>query len=155
MSLIGAFKAFFKALKQNEKNHPALEKKESFVDVSHLQLLSLLQKQGRLIDFLKEDITSYSDAQIGSAVRKIHQECAKILEDYVSLRPVLQTEEGAKVSIPKGYDVSEIKVVGKVKGEPPYEGILRHKGWKAQKRTLPALISSENSSVVAPAEVEV
>ncbi len=82
MSLVNAFKAFFKALRQNEKKQPALEKKESPAGASHLQLLALLQKQGRLIDFLKEDISAYSDAQIGGAVRKIHQECAKSLEDY-------------------------------------------------------------------------
>lgn len=158
MSLIVAIKAFFKALKKPEKALEFLnEDKQPAVsaDASHLRLLRLLQQTSRLIDFLKEDITSFDDAQVGAAVRKIHQDCAKTLEELVTIRPVMEEGEGAKIHLPKGYDASKIKVVGKVKGEPPYTGVLVHKGWKAHKRSLPKQTSGQELDVICPAEVEV
>lgn len=124
-------------------------------DPAHLRLLAMLQKDGRLLDFLQEDITNYSDTQVGAAVRSIHENCRKSLEEFVTLRPLMTEEEGAKITIPKGYDASAIKVVGKVKGEAPYQGILRHKGWKAHKESLPKQITAGDRSVVCPAEVEI
>lgn len=124
-------------------------------DHSHLRLLALLQQSGRLLDFLKEDITGYTDEQIGAAVRQIHQDCSKILEEVVTIRPVLVEQEGATIKVPVGYDPSHIKIVGKANGEPPYTGILTHKGWKAHKRSLPKQGSDSISDVIAPAEVEI
>lgn len=125
--------------------------KKKSEDRSHLRLLYLLQKQGRLVDFLKEDISAFSDAEVGAAVRKIHAETRKTLEEYVRLRPLFPDEEGSVVNIPEGYDKMHIKVVGKVKGNAPYKGILRHKGWKAEKEEL----ESGGNLVVCPAEVEI
>ncbi len=127
------------------------KKKTVGCDRSHLRLLYLLQKQGRLIDFLKEDISSFSDAEVGAAVRKIHAETKKSLEDLVRLRPLFPDEEGSEVEVPEGYDKGHVKVVGKVKGQAPYKGVLRHKGWKAER----AILDGIGSSVVCPAEVEV
>src|SRR5688572_25231603 len=36
---------------------------------SALQLLGLLQREGRLLDFLMEDMSGYADAEIGAAAR--------------------------------------------------------------------------------------
>lgn len=159
MGLLLAFKAFFKALKQPKEAEkfllPIPEKKEELKDYSHLRLLSLLQESGRLIDFLKEDITSYSDAQIGAAVRKIHQDCGKSIEEWVTIRPLLEEKEDSMITIPKGYDPSSIKIVGKVKGEAPYTGTVVHTGWKAHKKSLPKSTGSQNHEIIAPAEVEV
>lgn len=149
MRLKKALQAFMKAWKGEE------EEKGDKPDSSHLLFLSFLQKEGRLIDFFKEDITSFSDAQIGAAVRKIHADCGKNLEELVGLRPIYVEKEGTKVTLPKGYDSQAIKVVGKVKGEPPYSGILRHKGWKAAKLTLPRDLTKKDPATVCPAEVEV
>ncbi len=151
MNFVLAFKAFFKALKGESSQIEAKAPPEN----SHLRLLTLLQKDGRLIDFLKEDISGFSDAQIGSAVRKIHEDCGKTLEEFVTLRPLFQEAEGAKVTVAQGYDSHRIKVVGKVKGAPPYQGILRHKGWIAHKLSLPAQIDTSDGSVVCPAEIEI
>ncbi len=151
MSLIRAFKAFFQAFKKQEEA-PQISPS---CDLGHLRLLALLQKEGRLIDFLKEDISSYSDAQIGAAVRNIHSKCCESLEEFVTLRPLFSEEEGATVTIPQGFDPSTVKITGKVKGEPPYQGILRHKGWKAHKEALPKQIHQGDRSVVCPAEVEI
>ena len=100
-------------------------------------------------------ISSFDDAQIGSAVRKIHDECGKCLEDLVTIRPVMEENEGAKITVPQGYDPAKIKVVGKIMGQPPYTGVLIHKGWKAHKRSLPKKIGDQVVEVICPAEVEV
>lgn len=147
MSLIRAFKAFFQAFKKQEQI--------ATTDPAHLRLLALLQKDGRLIDFLKEDISSFSDAQVGAAVRTIHTKCRESLEEFVTLRPLFTEEEGSMVTIPQGYDPSTVKITGNVKGKPPYQGILRHKGWKAHKESLPKVIQEKDRSVVCPAEVEI
>ena len=160
MDLVLAFKAFFKALKDAKGakdfvEGTQVERAPYSEEHSHLRLLSLLQKEGRLVDFLKEDIGGFSDAQIGAAIRKIHNECGKTLEEFVTLRPLFQDSEGSKVTVPQGYDASSVKVIGKVTGNPPYQGILRHKGWKAHKLSLPKQVAKADPSVVCPAEVEI
>jgi hypothetical protein len=122
-------------------------------DPSHLQLLALLQHSGRLIDFLKEDITSYSDADIGGAVRKIHADCAECLEQLVTIRPLIDENEGSKITVGAGYDPTLFKLVGNVK-EAPFTGIVVHRGWKAHKKSLPKS-HSVNGEVIAPAEIEI
>lgn len=153
MGLKQAFKAFFNALSSREEKQepPSLTKK----DYSHLQLLTLLQKSGRLVDFLKEDISGYSDAQIGGAVRQIHADCAKLLEEWVTLRPVMEKQEGETIDLPIGYDSQAIKVVGNVKGSPPYKGKVVHQGWKAHKLSLSEQLEKNSDGIISPAEVEV
>ena len=158
MGLKLAFKAFLKAMQDPKKAQEFVEgttKQIESSDASHIRLLSMLQHSGRLVDFLKEDITSFSDAQIGAAVRKIHQDCGQILEDIVTIRPVMEEREGEKIHVAQGYDPASIKVIGQVKGEPPYTGILVHKGWKAHKRSLPKKTGEHHHEVICPAEVEI
>lgn len=161
MGLGLAFKAFIKAFKEPDKakqfveDQPVLPKQIDSVEASHLRLLSQLQQTGRLIDFLKEDLSSFNDAQVGAAVRKIHQDCAQVLEELVTIRPLKEEKEGTVVQVPKGYDPTEIKIVGNVKGEPPFSGILVHSGWKAHKRSLPKKSGIASSEVISPAEIEI
>ena len=159
MKWILAFKCFFKALRDPKKAEQFLydepKKITEASDNSHLRLLTYLQDSGRLIDFLQEDISAYSDAQVGAAVRKIHQDCRSILEELVTLRPVRDEKEGSMIQIPIGYNPSEIKLVGKIKGEAPYNGVLVHKGWKVHKRSLPKNVGTTSMDVVFPAEVEI
>lgn len=157
-----AIKAFFKAFKDPAKARQFVEGgcKEvrapvESADQSHLRLLTMLQQSARLIDFLKEDLSSFDDAQVGAAVRKIHTDCSKCLEELVTVRPVMEENEGAKINVPQGYDPAKIKVVGKVKGEPPFTGFLVHKGWKAHKRSLPKKVGEQMTDVICPAEVEI
>lgn len=156
-----AFKAFWKAWKEPEKGQQFVEGKQEVLkqievaETAHLRLLSDLQQAGRLVDFLKEDIAPFTDAQIGAAVRKIHQDCGQLLEELVTIRPLREEKEGATVQVPKGYDPSEIKVIGKVKGEPPFTGILVHRGWKAHKRSLPKKTGQLASEIICPSEIEV
>jgi hypothetical protein len=120
-----------------------------------VQLLSLLQREGRLLDFLQEEIDSYSDAQIGAAVRDIHRGCKKALAEHLPIEPVLRDQENATVRVDPGFDPSRIRLVGNVLGEPPYTGTLRHHGWRTGKSALPTLTGTQDPSVVTPAEVEI
>lgn len=155
-----ACKAFFKTFKEPEKVQLLIENRETpklaeAADPSHLRILYYLQQSGRLIDFLKEDIAAFNDAQIGAAVRKIHQDCAQTIEELVTIRPLRDENEGATVQIHKGYDPAEIKIVGNIKGEPPFTGTLIHRGWKAHKLSLPKKSGNVGMEVICPAEVEV
>jgi hypothetical protein len=155
-----ACQAFFRAFKEPEKMQMLLDGQEvskpaEVNDRSHLHLLYYLQHSGRLIDFLKEDITAFTDAQVGAAVRKIHQDCAQIIEELVTIRTLRDENEGATIQIHKGYNPAEIKIVGKIKGEPPFTGTLVHKGWKAHKLSLPRKAGEQLTDVICPAEVEV
>ena len=120
-----------------------------------IQILSILQRDGRLIDFFTEDISPYSDAQIGAAVRDLQQSCRQSLERYVKLEPVLDTTEGESVTVQEGFDPSTIKLVGSVAGKPPIRGLLRHRGWRVKEVNLPPLLDGSARSIIAPAEVEV
>ncbi len=120
-----------------------------------IHLLSVFQKQGRLVDFFLEDIDEYSDDQIGAAVRTIHASCRKELNKYLSPKPLMDQEEGDDVEILSGFNSVEIKLTGNVTGEPPFLGVLRHKGWRASKLDLPALSNDGDSAIIAPAEVEI
>jgi hypothetical protein len=118
-----------------------------------LRLLAVLQRDGRLLDFLGEDITDYEDAQIGAAVRDIHRDCKNAIEKYVDLAPVLDDPEGASTTVPAGFDPGKIRLTGNVKGQPPFRGTVAHKGWKAKEvRVPPADPGAE--MIIAPAEVE-
>jgi hypothetical protein len=120
-----------------------------------LHLFSLKQREGRLMDFLNEDLDGYDDAQIGSAVRSIHAGCRHLVEEYLSPEPVMDKHEGAVVEVPVDFDPGIIKLTGNVVGEPPFSGILRHKGWQVGKMNLPTLSGRQNAEIIAPAEVEI
>jgi hypothetical protein len=120
-----------------------------------LALLALLQREGRLVDFLREPLDGFSDSDIGAAARDVHRGCRKVLEQHLSLEPVMPGEEEAKVSVPKGFDPAEIRLVGEAKGEPPFKGTLRHHGWRVVEAKLPSLAEGVDRNVIAPAEVEI
>jgi hypothetical protein len=120
-----------------------------------IQMLALLQRDSRLIDFIAEDIASYQDAQIGAAVRDVHENCRRALANYLRLEPIIAEEEGRPVTVESGFDPAEIKLIGNVTGKPPLRGLLRHGGWRASEAHLPPLPAGNGRFVIAPAEVEV
>jgi Domain of unknown function (DUF2760) len=132
-----------------EMERPAAEASDRAV-----QMLALLQRDGRLIDFLAENISAYPDAQLGAAVRTIHETCQKALDHYVKLEPILNCEEDQPVTVQAGFEPAAIKLIGNVAGEPPIRGVLRHKGWRVKEVNLPPLPQGVGRRVVAPAEVE-
>jgi len=119
-----------------------------------LQILAILQRDSRLVDFLMEDITSYSDDQVGAAVRELHDQCRDSIARYVTLQPVIDGVEGTFAKAPSS-DPSLVKFVGNVPAKPPSGGTLRHKGWRAAKVDLPPIPAKQDGSVIAPAEIEI
>ena len=120
-----------------------------------VQMLALLQRDGRLVDFLEEDVSSYPDGQLGAAVRSIHTSCRQVLDRYIKLEPVLSSEEDHPVILPPGFDPAAIKLVGNIGVERPIRGLLRHRGWRVAEVTLPSLPQGSGRAIVAPAEVEI
>jgi hypothetical protein len=118
------------------------------------QLLAILQRDGRLVDFLMEDLTPYQDAQVGAGVRDVQRGCREALDRYASLAPVMDLEEGTTVTVERDSEPARVKVVGNMAGAPPYRGVLRHRGWEVTRLALPPLPAT-GRTVVAPAEVEV
>jgi hypothetical protein len=122
--------------------------------VRALQLLSLLQREGRLVDFLQQDITTFPDADVGAAARVVHDGCRKALRAHATIEPVRTEDEGARVILNEGFAPDEVKLTGRVGGQPPYAGVLRHRGWRATRLDLPQIMAGYDARVLAPAEVE-
>jgi hypothetical protein len=121
-----------------------------------ISLLAVLQQEGRLVDFLKESIGGYSDAQIGAAVRDVHRDCAATIDRLFALKPVRTEAEGASIEVPAGFDANRVRLAGNVGGAGPWRGQLRHGGWEATKVEVPEYTGSEAAArVVAAAQVEV
>ncbi len=127
--------------------------KESTPDAA-LQLLGLLQKEARFIDFIKEDIATYSDTDIGVAARVVHEGCNKALNEHFTLAPIRSEQEGGKITLPQGFDASSVRLTGNIVGSAPFTGTLIHKGWQVTNIRLPKLTQGHNASILAAAEVE-
>ena len=125
-------------------------------DAAVVNFLSLLQEKGRLVDFLMDDITGYSDAQVGAASRVLHEGCKAVLTEHFGIRPMREESEGSKVTVPPGYAADEYRLIGRIRGEAPFAGTLVHHGWKTEWAKLPRLIRStaDRLPAIAPAEVE-
>lgn len=120
-------------------------------------LLGLFQQKGRLVDFLMEDISPYSDAEVGSVARSVHDGCKAALAEHFTIEPVAAQAEGSEISVPAGYSASEYRLVGNLSGQAPFRGTLVHKGWKVRSVRLPQVLASpdQRHSAIAPAQVEV
>ena len=121
-----------------------------------LRVLAVLQRDGRLIDFLEEEIDAYTDAQIGAAVRDIHRNCRKSLHEYLTIEPIISAPEEERVTVPGDFDPAAIRLVGNVNGSAPFQGVLKHHGWRVRSVHLPLLPATrDETSVLSPAEVEI
>ena len=119
-----------------------------------LRLLALLQREGRLVDFLLEDIQSYDNEQIGAAVRDIHRECHHALKEHLDLVPIIAQPEGETVEVPPGFDPSAVQLLGNVTGQPPFRGALTHPGWRVKEIKLAPPPEGQDEFVLQPAKVE-
>ena len=133
------------------KPAPALKATEP---QSALQLLGLLQQEGRFVDFLQEDVSGFADAEIGGAARVVHEGCRKALMEHFTLEPIRGEAEGNRVTLQEGFDASAIRLAGNVVGSAPFTGTLIHRGWRVAEVRLPRISEGHNVRVVAPAEVE-
>lgn len=121
---------------------------------SALQLLGLLQQEGRLVDFLQEDVSGYSDQDIGGAARVVHEGCRRALQEHLKVIPVRVEAEGSRLTLQEGFDAAEVRLTGNVVGKPPFTGTLVHRGWRVEGVRLPKLVEGHEVRVLAPAEVE-
>ena len=119
-----------------------------------LQLLSLFQREARLIDFTQENLSAYSDADIGAAARVVHEGCSKVLREHFTIEAVRSEAEGSRIVLEEGFDASAVRLTGNVVGKAPFRGALSHRGWRASSVRLPKLADAHDASVLAPAEVE-
>ena len=147
-----------KKVEKTERLQMSKEEKEKMerLDLAKtVQMVSLLQRDGRLVDFLEENLQSYDDAQIGAAVRTIQKSCQDSLNRYMKPTAIIEQNEGEEITIEAGFDPAAIKLTGNVSGEPPFKGILQHRGWRAAKIELPTLSGTQDPGIIAPAEVEI
>ncbi|NVK41055.1 MAG: DUF2760 domain-containing protein [Oceanospirillaceae bacterium] len=132
---------------------PAPKLKEATPDAA-LQLLSLLQQEARFVDFVREDLAGFSDADIGAAARVVHEGSRKALDEYFRFEPVRGEDEESRVTLPEGFNAHEVRLTGNVVGKAPFTGTLVHRGWKVTEVKLPKLAEGHDTRVIAPAEVE-
>ncbi|AEI76976.1 hypothetical protein CNE_1c16330 [Cupriavidus necator N-1] len=122
--------------------------------VAALQLLGLLQRDARFIDFVEEDIARYSDTEIGASARLVHDGCRGVLREHFTIRPVREEAEGSRVTLADGFDATAIRLTGNVVGSAPFHGSISHRGWKVEEVRLPRVAERHDATVIAPAEVE-
>jgi len=121
---------------------------------SALALLAALQREGRFIDFVRQDVAGFSDEDIGAAGRIVHSGCRKIVDQFFRFEPASNGAEGQTLTISKGFDAQRIRLTGNVTGNPPFRGTLKHHGWIATEVKVPEISDALDPRVVAPAEVE-
>ena len=127
---------------------------EKRVDASALQLLGLLQREARFVDFVQEDVMGYSDAEVGAAARVVHEGCRKVLGAHFSIAPVRSEPEGSRVTLAAGFDATAVRLTGNVVGQAPFTGTLGHRGWRVTEARLPQLTDDKAAAILAQAEVE-
>ena len=121
-----------------------------------IAFIGLLQEKGRLVDFLMDDVSLYDDSRVGAAARVVHFGCRDVLQEYFKITPISDAEEGSRVTLPDNYSVDEYRLIGKITGDPPFKGVLLHKGWKTESVKLPRIIKTEERGLpsITPALVE-
>lgn len=119
-----------------------------------LQLLGLMQREARFVDFIQEDVAPYTDAEIGAAARVVHEGCRKVLREHFSIEPVRSEAEGSRITLQAGFDAAAVRLTGNVVGQPPFTGTLGHRGWQVTEVKLPQLTDTQAAKVIAQAEVE-
>ena len=127
---------------------------EKRVDTSAQQLLGLLQREARFVDFVQEDVVAYTDAEVGAAARVVHEGCRKVLGAHFSIAPVRSEPEGSRVTLAAGFDATAVRLTGNVVGQAPFTGTLGHRGWRVTEARLPQLTDDKAAAILAQAEVE-
>ncbi|MDR2333369.1 MAG: DUF2760 domain-containing protein [Burkholderiaceae bacterium] len=123
-------------------------------DTAALQVLGLMQREARFVDFIQEDVKNYTDAEIGAAARVVHEGCRKVLKEHFTLVPVRDEAEGSRITVAPGFDTTAIRLTGNVVGQAPFTGTLTHRGWKVSRMQLPQLTDEKAAETLAQAEVE-
>lgn len=119
-----------------------------------LVLLSLLQSEGRFVDFVQQDIAAFPDAEVGAVARMVHGGCRKVLGAHLRIEAIRAEPEGQPIALDAGFDANRVKLTGRVGGNGRVQGVLRHRGWHVVEVKLPKVVDPGGAVVLAPAEVE-
>ena len=115
-------------------------------------LLATLQREARLVDLIHEDLSQFSDAQVGAAARPCLQQCAGVLNRLFKLEPLVVASEGDMVDVGSSASPMRFQWIGEGTAE---SGKLIHHGWQAGKVELPNWSGDlSDANVIAPAQVE-
>lgn len=128
---------------------------DSVLERGALLLLGLLQREGRFADFVQENLENVDDADLAAAAREVWRGCRKAIHQHMQLVPMIDAEEDTPHTVEPGFDPQTLRLTGKVRGDPPYHGMLRHPGWRARDVRLPQWSDGVDAQVVAAAEVEI
>jgi hypothetical protein len=139
---------------EDERERETAAKEQSRDLGPAMQLLELLQREGRFVDFVQQDIVSFSDNDVGAAARIVHQGCRRALERIAQIAPIRTETEGNPITLEPGFDAKTHRLVGNVQGQPPYRGTLKHRGWRVERLTLEEPLPNATLDVIAQAEVE-
>ncbi|MDP7537471.1 MAG: DUF2760 domain-containing protein [Methylococcales bacterium] len=127
---------------------------KEFTPDAATQLLSLLQKDARFIDFIFEDIAAYNDQEVGMIARVVHDGCNKVINEHFILAPICPDKENSSITIHHDFDADAFFLTGNITGQAPFTGTLIHKGWQVTEIKLPKISEAHNVSIITPAEVE-
>src|SRR5262245_33068155 len=142
------------ALKEAEESRTRVALPPERAHASALTLLAAFQREGRLVDFLQQEVAGFSDEDIGAAARVVHAGCRKAFRQFFDIAPAAQGTEGGPITLPSGFDAQRIRLTGNVSGQPPFKGTLKHHGWIAAEVRMPSISEALDPRVIAPAEVE-
>ena len=123
-------------------------------DTAALQLLGLMQREARFVDFIQEEVAPYTDAEIGAAARVVHEGCRKVLREHFAVQPVRSEAEGSRITLQAGFDAAAVRLTGNVVGQAPFTGTLGHRGWQVTQVKLPQLTDTQAAKIIEQAEVE-
>jgi hypothetical protein len=138
--------------REPELSKPVAPSAHSSAEDGALQLLALLQREGRFVDFVQQEVLKFSDAEIGAAARLVHDGCRRALQAHAKIVSVRQEAEGAALRLERAS--ADVKLTGNVAGSAPFRGVLRHRGWRVEELSLPKLVGEHDPRVVAAAELE-
>jgi Domain of unknown function (DUF2760) len=142
------------ALKEREAAMTRTAAPPERTHASGLMLLAAFQREGRLIDFLQQEVAGFSDDDVGAAARVVHGGCRKVVRQFFEIAPATQGSEGSPITVPAGFDAQRIRLTGNVSGQPPFNGTLKHHGWIATEIRMPSMSEALDPRVIAPSEVE-
>ncbi len=119
------------------------------------QLLKILQKQGRLLDFLTQNIDQFNDKEVANAAKVVHRGCNRALKKHCIIKAIYDTNENTNITLNPNFDRSKVNLTGNHHIKSPIKGILIHKGWQIESLSLPTLTEKANPDILQPAEIEV
>ena len=117
-----------------------------------ITLLSALQREARLVDLIQENLSEFSDAQVGAAARPCLEQSSATLNRLFDLKPVCEAADGSTVDVGPEETAARYQWTGEGSGT---SGSLIHHGWQASQVELPQFSGdAADALIVAPAQIQ-